>query len=210
MEDFITTRYSFLEKELQNQILKLGVQKTFEANETIIREGQFISSFPLVLTGLIRITRNNEDGNELLLYYLKGNEVCAMSLTCCMANLRSNVKAIAEEETEVILLPVELLDKWMCEFPSWRQFVMQTFQNRFRELIDTVDSIAFLKLDERLVKYFTDRNRKSGATTFAGTHQELALQLNTSREVISRLLKKLEKDGKIELSRNFINFSGLL
>ena len=210
MENSITAQYHFLEKDLQEQIIKLGVQKTYSANETIIREGQFISSFPLVVKGLIRITRNNEDGNELLLYYLKGNEVCAMSLTCCMANLKSNVKAIAEEETEVILLPVALLDKWMCEFPSWRQFVMQTFQSRFRELIDTVDSVAFLKLDERLEKFFTDRYRKSGAKSFTGTHQELALQLNTSREVISRLLKKLEKNRKIELSRNFINYSQLL
>lgn len=210
MENNIASQYHFLEKDLQQEILTHGVRKTYNTNETIIREGQFISSFPLVLKGLIRITRNNEDGNELLLYYLKGNEVCAMSLTCCMANLKSNIKAIAEEETEVILLPVALLDKWMCEFPSWRQFVMQTFQNRFRELIDTVDSIAFLKLDERLEKYFTDRYRKSDAQTFTGTHQELALQLNTSREVVSRLLKKLEKEGKIELSRNFIDYSGLL
>ena len=210
MENRIATEYHFLEKELQKEILKHGVQKIYNANEVLIREGQFISSFPLIIKGLIRITRNNEDGNELLLYYLKGNEVCAMSLTCCMANLKSNVKAITEMETEVILLPVAMLDKWMCEFPTWRQFVMQTFQNRFRELVDTVDSIAFLKLDERLIKYFTDRYRKSGAQTFSGTHQELALQLNTSREVISRLLKKLEKDGKIELSRNFIDFSNLL
>lgn len=210
MEEIIAKQYNFLEKGLQQEIAINGIQKTFEVNETIIREGQFISSFPLVIKGLIRITRNNEDGNELLLYYLKGNEVCAMSLTCCMANLKSNVKAIAEEETEVILLPVGLLDKWMIEFPSWRQFVMQTFQSRFRELIDTVDSIAFLKLDERLEKYFIDRYKKSGAKTFAGTHQELALQLNTSREVVSRLLKKLEKDGKIRLSRNFIDFSELL
>jgi len=210
LEEIIAKQYSFLEKGLQQEIAINGIQKTFELNETIIREGQFISSFPLVIKGLIRITRNNEDGNELLLYYLKGNEVCAMSLTCCMANLKSNVKAIAEEETEVILLPVGLLDKWMIEFPSWRQFVMQTFQNRFRELIDTVDSIAFLKLDERLEKYFIDRYKKSGAKTFSGTHQELALQLNTSREVVSRLLKKMEKDEKIRLSRNFIDFSALL
>jgi CRP/FNR family transcriptional regulator len=210
VEGNIAAQYHFLEKELQQEILKHGVRKTFSANETLIREGQFISSFPLVLSGLIRITRNNEDGNELLLYYLKGNEVCAMSLTCCMTNLKSNVKAIAEEETEVIMLPVALLDKWMCEFPTWRQFVMQTFQTRFREMIETVDSVAFLKLDERLKKYFLDRHRKSGLKTFTGTHQELALQLNTSREVISRMLKKLEKEGKIKLSRNFIDFSGLL
>jgi len=209
VKDFITN-YSFLEKDLQNEILELGIQKTFEPNEILIREGQFFSSFPLVIKGLIRVSRNNDEGNELLLYYLEQNEVCAMSLTCCMAKKTSNVKAIAVEQSEVILLPVALLDNWMCKYPTWKQFVMQTFQNRFRELIDTIDSIAFMKLDERLVKYFIDLNQKSGITTFNGTHQDLALQLNTSREVISRLLKKLEKDGKVKLSRNFINFSGLV
>ena len=210
MEEIVSKQYGFLEKDLRKEILLEGTPKTFKAGETIIREGQFISSFPLVLKGLIRIVRNNEDGNELLLYYLKENEVCAMSLTCCVANLKSTIKATAEENTEVVLLPVELLDKWMCEFPSWRQFIMQTFQNRFRELIYTIDSIAFLKLDERLEKFFTDRYEKTGSTTFSGTHQELAIQLNTSREVISRLLKKLENENKVELSRNFINFSKLL
>lgn len=208
--DEITKLYHFLEKELLDEIRRSGVRKVFSHGEALIREGQFISSFPLVVRGLIRISRTNEEGNELLLYYLKENEVCAMSLTCCMAHLKSNVMAVAEEETEAIMLPVGLLDKWMYEYPAWRQFVMQTFQSRFRELIETIDSIAFLKLDERLVKYFIDRFQKSGNTTFSGTHQELALQLNTSREVISRLLKKLEKDGKIELSRNFIDYSGLV
>jgi CRP/FNR family transcriptional regulator len=103
-----------------------------------------------------------------------------------------------------------MLDKWMSTYPSWKQFVMQTFQNRFRELIDTIDSIAFLNLDERLVRYFKDRNEKSGLTTLNETHQDLALRLNTSREVISRLLKKMEKEGKIKLSRNFIDFSNLM
>ena len=208
--DNITKLYSFLENDLLEEIREKGVQKIFSANEPLIREGQFISTFPLVLRGMIRISRTSEEGNELLLYYLKENEVCAMSLTCCMANLTSNVMAVAETETEALMLPVALLDKWICEYPSWRQFVMQTFQSRFRELIETIDSIAFLKLDERLVKYFVDRYQKSGNPTFGGTHQELALQLNTSREVISRLLKKLEKDGKIELARNFIDFSGLV
>jgi len=209
MDDF-KNQYHFLEKELQEEILKTGIYKTFQPNDVMIREGQFITSFPLVLKGLIRVTRNNDDGNELLLYYLKQNEVCAMSLTCCMTNLTSNVKGVAEEETEVIMLPVEMLDNWMCKYPGWKQFVMQTFQNRFRELIDTVDSIAFLKLDERLVKYFTDRNKNSGTTILNETHQDLALRLNTSREVISRLLKKLENDGKIKLSRNLIDFTNLV
>jgi CRP/FNR family transcriptional regulator, anaerobic regulatory protein len=209
MLDF-SNQYSFLEKPLQEEISGIGILKTFQTNETLIREGQFITSFPLVLSGLIRITRNNDDGNELLLYYLKPNEVCAMSLTCCMTNLTSNVKAVAEETTEVILLPVEMLDNWMCKYPGWKQFVMQTFQNRFRELINAIDSIAFLKLDERLIRYLTDRYKQTGIAKTRETHQDLALKLNTSREVISRLLKKLENDGKIKLSRNFIDFTKLM
>jgi CRP/FNR family transcriptional regulator len=209
MENF-NKQYSFFEPELQAEIQKIGTIKEFKANETIIREGQFISTFPIILKGLIRISRTNDDGNELLLYYLQQNEVCAMSLTCCMAQQTSNINAVAEQDTQVILLPVELLDSWISKYTTWKQFVMQSFQSRFREMIDTLDAIAFLKLDERLVKYFINRHKKSGDTTFSGTHQDLALQLNSSREVISRLLKKLEKDGKIQLSRNFINFSGLL
>ncbi len=209
MKDF-NIKYHFFEKELQDEISAIGVIKTFEANETIIREGQFISSFPLILKGLVRVSRTNNDGNELLLYYLREDEVCAMSLTCCMTPLTSNINAVAEEQSEVILIPVKMLDNWICKYPAWKQFVMQTFQNRFRELIETVDSIAFLKLDERLVKFFTDKYKNSGLTVFTGTHQDLALKLNSSREVISRLLKKLEQNGKIKLSRNYIDFSSLV
>jgi len=209
VEEFIH-RYNFLEPELQKEIARVAVQKTFQANESLIREGQFISSFPIVLKGLIRVSRTSDNGNELLLYYLKENDVCAMSLTCCMTRQVSDLNAVAEEETEVLLVPVEMLDSWISRFPLWKQFVMQTYQNRFRELIDALDAVAFMKLDERLEKFFVDRYKKSGATTFSGTHQTLALQLNSSREVISRLLKKLEKDGKIKQSRNFIDFSGLV
>lgn len=209
MKQFIK-QYSFLEPELQAEILKTANVKLFKAEEILIREGQFISSFPLVIKGLIRISRTNNDGNELLLYYLKENDVCAMSLTCCMARQTSTINAVAEMDTELLMIPVEMLDTWISKYPSWKQFVMQTFQNRFRELIDILDAVAFMKLDERLIKHFIDRNKKSGATTFSGTHQDLALQLNSSREVISRLLKKLENDGRIQLSRNFIDFSRLL
>jgi CRP/FNR family transcriptional regulator len=209
MQDF-NNQYYFLEKSLQEEIQLLGTTRVFQPEEVIIREGQFISSFPLVLRGLIKVSRNNNEGNELLLYYLRRNDVCAMTLTCCMTNLKSTVNAVAEEETTVVLLPVHLLDNWMCRYPSWKTFVMQTFQNRFRVLIETIDAVAFLNLDERLVRYFTDRYTKTGITTLPVTHQELALKLNTSREVVSRLLKKLENDGKIKLSRNFIDFSQLV
>jgi CRP/FNR family transcriptional regulator, anaerobic regulatory protein len=209
VKDFIK-RYKFLEPELQKEIAEIGVSKVLQPNESLIREGQFISSFPLVLSGLIRVSRTNDNGNELLLYYLKEDEVCAMSLTCCMSQQVSDLNAVAEMETEVLLIPVDMLDSWITKYPLWKQFVMQTFQFRFRELIDTLNAVAFMRLDERLEKYFLDRYKKSGATTYSGTHQMLALKLNSSREVISRMLKKLEREGKVELSRNFINFSGLL
>ncbi|WP_340114425.1 Crp/Fnr family transcriptional regulator [Maribellus mangrovi] len=209
MKDFIN-RYKFLEPELQKEIAEIGVSKVLQANEPLIREGQFISSFPLVLSGLIRVSRTSDNGNELLLYYLKENEVCAMSLTCCMAQQVSDLNAVAEVESEILLIPVDMLDSWITKYPLWKQFVMQTFQFRFRELIDTLDAVAFMRLDERLEKYFLDRYKKSGTTTYSGTHQMLALKLNSSREVISRMLKKLEKEGKVSLSRNFIDYSGLL
>lgn len=203
-------QFYFLEKPLQDEIQQLGTYRVFKPEEVLIREEQFISGFPLVISGLIRVSRNNHEGNELLLYYLKKNDVCAMALTCCMTNLKSTVNAVAEEETSVIFLPVNLIETWMCKYPTWKTFVMQTFQNRFRELIDTIDAVAFLNLDEQLVRHFTDRFVKTGSATLSVTHQELAIKLNTSREVISRLLKKLENDGKIKLSRNFIDFSNLV
>lgn len=209
MIDF-SKHYQFLEKGLQNEILQVGILKTIKQGNFLVREGQFITGFPLILSGMIRVTRTNKEGNELLLYYLEKNEVCAMSLTCCMTNLKSSVKAIAEEDTEIIMLPIDVLDNWMCKYPTWKQFIMETFQLRFRELIETVDTIAFLKLDQRLINYFSYRKKKSGSSIFKGTHQDLALQINTSREVVSRLLKKLEKQGKVKLSRNFIDFSNLL
>ena len=208
--DEVLKKYSFLEKELLQEIGISGIIKNFQPNEQLVREGQFITTFPLIISGMVRVSRTNDEGNELLLYYLKENEMCAMSLTCCMSNMKSNVIAVAETATEAIMLPVSLLDKWLREYPMWRQYVMRNFQSRFRELIDTIDSIAFLKLDERLIKFFKDRYEKTGELFFSGTHQELAMQLNTSREVVSRLLKKLENDEKIELSRNYIDFSGLM
>lgn len=210
LEEKLLSSFAFLEPELQNEILENGRYKTFEAGENLIREGQYIAGFPLVIQGLIRVTKRNQDGNELLLYYLKENEVCAMSLTCCMTRQVSQVNAVAEETVKVIILPVEYLDIWINKYPFWKQFVMQTLQNRFRELVDVVEAIAFMKLDERLIRFFEERHSKTGSKTYEGTHLDLAMQLNSSREVISRLLKKLENQGKVIMYRNFIDYSGLL
>jgi CRP/FNR family transcriptional regulator, anaerobic regulatory protein len=206
----LASAFPTFETELLEEILSVGIFKEFNENEEIVREGQYIAGFPLVLKGLIRVTKRNDEGNELLLYYLNEKEVCAMSLTCCMSRQISQINAVADQKTETIIVPVEFLDVWLTKYPGWKQFVMHLFQRRFNELVNTIEAIAFMKLDERLIRFFTERYAKTGTALFEGTHQEMAIQMNSSREVISRLLKKLENKGSIKIFRNSIDFSGLL
>ncbi|MEZ5069764.1 MAG: Crp/Fnr family transcriptional regulator [Bacteroidales bacterium] len=209
MEDLVKSRFPFFESGLRDAISRSGTLRTFEANEELIREDQFIRSFPIVLEGIIRVCRTDEDGNELLLYYLRPGEVCTISLTCCMDRTRSKVRAVTDEESTAILVPVELLDNWMSTYQTWKEYVMRSMQMRFDELLNTVDSIAFLKMDERLEHFFINRYRSTHSTVFQGSHQEVALALNSSREVISRLLKQMEKKGMIRLFRGKIDYAPL-
>lgn len=209
VEEIVKKRFPFFESGLRDAIVESGTYRLFAMNQELIREDQFIRSFPIVISGLIKVCRTDDAGNELLLYYLRPGEVCTVSLICCMDRTRSRVKAVAEEETAAILVPVELLDSWMSLFQTWKEYVMHSMQKRFDELLDALDSVAFMKLDERLVKFFTDRFRSSGATVYEGSHQEVALAMNSSREVISRLLKQMEKQGMVVLSRGRIDYSPL-
>jgi CRP/FNR family transcriptional regulator len=209
VEELVKKRFPFFESGLRSAINEAGTFREFEAQEELIREDQYIRSFPIVLTGLIKVCRTDEEGNELLLYYLRPGEVCTVSLICCMDRTRSRVKASAEEETSAIVVPVELLDSWMSKYQTWKEYVMRSMQMRFDELLDALDSIAFLKMDERLEKFFRDRYRSSGSKVFEGSHQDVALAMNSSREVISRLLKQMEKKGLIRLSRGRIDYAPL-
>ncbi len=207
IEDIVKKRFPFFESKLRTAIAESGTYRNFSANQELIREDQFIRSFPIVISGLIKVCRTDEQGNELLLYYLRPGEVCTVSLICCMDRTRSKVKALTEEETTAILIPVELLDSWMTLFQTWKEYVMHSMQKRFDELLNTLDSIAFLKMDERLEKFFIDRYTSSGSMVFQGSHQDVAHALNSSREVISRLLKQMERKGMIRLSRGRIDYS---
>jgi CRP/FNR family transcriptional regulator len=209
VEEVIKQRFPFFESGLREAISREGTLREFEAGQELIREDQFIRSFPIVISGLIRVCRTDDTGNELLLYYLRPGEVCTVSLICCMDRTRSKVKAISEEATTAILIPVELLDSWMSEFQTWKEYVMRSMQLRFDELLDALDSIAFMKMDERLERFFTDRYRSSGSMIYEGSHQDIALALNSSREVISRLLKQMEKQQLVILSRGRIDYSPL-
>ena len=208
-QEAVRKQFPFFEAGLRQALTEQGTFREFQVNAELIREEQYIRSFPIVLSGLIKVCRTDEDGRELLIYYLRPGEVCTVSLICCMDRTRSRVKAVTEEVTSVILVPVELLDSWMTKFQTWKEYVMHAMQKRFDELLDTIESLAFMKMDERLEKFFIDRYKSSGTMVYEGSHQNIAHSLNTSREVVSRLLKQMERKGLIMLSRSKIDYSPL-
>ena len=185
-------------------IEKNAVQKTFAAGEVIMRTGQYIKSTALVLEGQIKIYRENPDGGEFLMYYLGSGQACAVSMICALQSEISEITAIAEEETEVLLIPVQLMDELMNQYKSWYQFVIQTYRSRFDELITVVENIAFHNMDERLEFYLKRHVKNSGKKIIETSHQQIADDLNSSREVISRLLKKMEQRQLVKLNRNMI------
>lgn len=185
-------------------IEKESVQKRFHAGEVIMRTGQYIKSTAMVLEGQIKIYRENQDGGEFLMYYLGPGQACAVSMICAIQSETSEITAIAEEATEVLLIPVQLMDVLMNKYKSWYQFVIQTYRNRFDELIKVVDNIAFKNMDERLEFYLKRYVKNSGKNIIELSHQQIADDLNSSREVISRLLKKMEQQNLVKLNRNLI------
>lgn len=199
----------FTSSELQKEIESVGIVKEFEADDVLIDAGGYIKSIPLMVTGLVKIIKEDHDGNELLMYYLAPGQTCTVSLTCCMSQRKSEIKAIVEEPSTMIMIPIQYMDEWMIKYKDWKNFVMNNYRARFDELFQTIDCIAFHKLDERLVTYLKTKASAKDTTVLNATHQNIAYDLNSSREVISRLLKQLEKEGRISLGRNKIDISKL-
>ena len=197
------------EPELIEILGKNAIERSFHAGEEIVRTGQYIKSTVLVLSGRIKIYRQNDEGSEFLIYYLGPGEACAVSLICALQSQTSEITAKAVEDTEVIMLPVQLMDDLMIKFKSWSHYVIQTYRNRFDEMLTVIDNIAFKNMDERLEFYLKRCKTGSGKSILNLTHQEIADDLNSSREVISRLLKKMEQLGKIKLNRNSIEIIDL-
>ena len=166
--------------------------------------GQFIKMVPVVLEGSIKIMRVDEEGKELFLYYLDAGETCALSLTCCTAAKPSEIKAVVEERATIIAIPVAVHEQFSDEFRQWKDFVANTYQSRFQEMLVALDAVAFKRMDERLMRYIVTKMKQHKANELHTTHQEIANELGTSREVVSRLLKQLEKKKWIELGRNVI------
>lgn len=175
-----------------------------EKEEVIVDLGDFPKWIPLVTKGALKISRFDADGGEIFLYYLYPGQTCAMTLNCCMVDKPSEVRAVAEGGTEFIGLPRKSLPQWMMDFEDWRQFTLESYNERYENLLATIDAIAFQKLDERLISLLQDKSIALGSTEVEVTHKRLAEELHSSREVISRLLKQLEKIGKVRLKRNRI------
>ena len=190
--------------KLLGRLLEKGQFSTFEPGKTLMEPGQFIKAVPLVLEGSIKIMRVDEDGKELFLYYLETGETCALSLTCCSAARPSEIKAVVEEKASLLFIPIQVHEQLVDEFKQWKDFVSTTYQHRFQEMLTVLDAVAFKRMDERLMNYIVTKMKQLKSNELHTTHQEIANELGTAREVISRLLKQLEKKKWIELGRNVI------
>ena len=198
--------FSNFEPELLELIEKESLHKTFAPGEIIIKSGQYIKSTAIVLDGMIKIYRENPDGGEFLMYYLGPGQACAVSMICALGSQTSEIMARAEEETEVLMLPVQLMDDLMKQHKTWYQFVIQTYRSRFDELLAVVDNVAFHNMDDRLAFYLKRYVDTTGKKQIELSHQQIADDLNSSREVISRLLKKMEQQKMVTLHRNMIEW----
>lgn len=205
MDDQLVLHYKHIfEEELLIEIQSIGLFKTFDQGEKLMDIGAPINYMPLLLEGAIKILREDDNGEELVLYFLERGDTCAMTLHCCIGNAISEIRAITENKTRVIMIPIQKMDEWMTKYKTWQNFILESYQSRMKEMLEAIDTIAFLNMDERLFKYLKDKAMVNGNEAIKTTHQDLAFDLHTSRVVISRLLKKLEKQNKIKLNRNLI------
>lgn len=195
---------TLFEPELVKALEEKATPVHIKEGETILDIGQVIRTVPIILSGLVKVSRIDDDGKELLLYYVNSNESCAMTFTCCMQQHVSEIKAVAEEDVFMLAIPINLMDEWLVKFPTWKNFVMKTIRNRFNEMLHVIDQIAFQKLDVRLVNYLKEKSKVTGSTLINLSHEQIASELATTRVVISRLLKALENDKKLLLYRNQI------
>lgn len=191
-------------KDLLEAIDQAGVIQEFKAGATLIRTGQYIKSTLLVAHGKLKVYREDDEGNEFFMYYLLPGQACAISLICATRSKQSQIMAKAIEDSEVIMIPLSLMDSWMAKYKNWYEFVISTYRNRFEEILEVVDNIAFRAMDERLEFHLNRMRETTGSADLKLSHQEIASDLNTSREVISRLLKKMEQRGLVKLHRNHI------
>ena len=205
MKDLLHQIYgTILEEALLNEIEQVAMLKEFKEGDVIIDFGDYIKKMPLLLSGAIKILREDFDEGELLLYFIEKGDTCSMSMACCLGDTKSEIRAVAETNGQVVMIPVMYMELWLGKYKSWRNYVFASYNNRLKEMLTAIDNLAFRNMDKRLLNYLLEKSKINTTKEINTTHQEIAYDLNTSRVVISRLLKALEKNGKIKLHRAYI------
>ncbi|WP_426477810.1 Crp/Fnr family transcriptional regulator [Chryseobacterium sp. CBSDS_008] len=190
--------------DLVEKLYQYGTTKNYHEGDIILDENASIRSIPIVMKGMLKVIRTEEDGREILLYYIKAGESCIMSFLGGMHNEKSIVKAEIEEDAEILFLPLDKVSLFIKEHPEWLDYIFRLYHKRFEELLDIINAIAFKKVDERLLSLLLKKSELTGSETIHTTHEQLANELGTARVVVSRLLKQLEEEGKLKLGRNKI------
>ena len=207
--DFNFNYAHLFEEELLQEIISIGEYKKVKEGTELIDIGSDIEYMPLIITGAIKILREDENGDELVLYFIEQGDTCAMTITCCIGQKKSKIRAVTEVETELLMIPIQKISEWMNKYKTWQMFILQSYHERMQELLEAIDTIAFLNMDERLLKYLKDKAIINRNEVIQVTHKEIANDLHTSRVVVSRLLKALEIKGEIKLHRNQIQILNL-
>lgn len=205
MEHIIRNKYNnIFEEKLLGEIIEVSTIKNFKEGDVLMEIGEYIKKIPLLLEGAIKIIREDQKEGELVLYFIEEGDTCAMTLTCCLGETKSQVRSIAERNGTVVMIPVNKMDEWLVKYKSWRNFVLNSYNNRMNEMLTAIDSLAFMNMEERLCNLLRNKAKIYNSRFINNTHQELADELNTSRVVISRILKTLENEGIIQLNRKYI------
>ncbi|MBL7874362.1 MAG: Crp/Fnr family transcriptional regulator [Cyclobacteriaceae bacterium] len=195
---------SLFQSLLKNEVSTFSQLKKFPAGSIIQQEDSYIKAIPLVLNGSLKVMRTDINGHEILLYYITPGESCIMSFLGGIHNETSKVKAIVEEDAEILFIPVEKASEWIKKFPEWTDFIFKLYHKRFEELLTAVNAIAFQKLDSRLLQLLKQKADLYRSKEIKITHQQLADELGTAREAVSRVMKQMENEGLVNLSRNKI------
>ena len=205
MKDLLTRTYGLVfEEKLIEEIAAVSLLRDFKEGDVLIDFGDSIRKMPLLIKGAIKILREDFDEGELLLYFIEKGDTCAMTMACCMGESKSEIRAVAETNGIVIMIPVMKMEEWLGKYKSWRNYVFNSYNNRLKEMLSAIDNLAFMNMDERLLNYLHDKSKINNSREIHNTHQDIAYDLHTSRVVVSRLLKALENKGKIRLNRSSI------
>lgn len=202
MIDTLKETYGYLfEEKLVEEIAQVATLKNFSEGDVLIDFGDYIKKMPLLISGAIKILREDFDEGELLLYFIEKGDTCAMTMACCLGETKSEIRAVAETNGQLVMIPVSKMEEWLGKYRSWRNYVFNSYNNRLKEMLTAIDNLAFMNMDERLLNYLSEKSIVNKTKDIKSTHQEIAFDLHTSRVVVSRLLKALENEGRIRLHR---------